>query len=269
MHDIVLAHTATKLADARGRVVVCGSHGGAYVGLLAAEAGVRAILLNDAGGGREGAGTGGLAVCERYGIAAATAHHTSCRIGNAQDTMARGVVSAVNAAAAACGVTLAMPVAQAAQRLAAAPLAAPTAHAGTEHRSEAVLGAVRLLILDSNGLVRPGEDDGAIIVTGSHGGLVGDDPASAGRAQARLFAFNDAGVGIDDAGISRLPALEARGIPAVCVDYLSARIGDGRSTYEDGRISHANAAAARLGARPGQELRVLIEEMAARAADRP
>ena len=43
MPDIVLAHTATKLADAAGRVVVCGSHGGAYVGLLAAEAGVRAI----------------------------------------------------------------------------------------------------------------------------------------------------------------------------------------------------------------------------------
>lgn len=265
MPDIFLAHTATKLADAAGRVVVCGSHGGAYVGLLAAEAGVRAILVNDAGFGRDEAGIGGLAVCEAHGIAAAAVHHTSCRIGNAEDAMRRGLVSAANAIAAGCGVVPAMTVAEAAERLKVAPLAAATAHAGAEHRSEIWLGPLRLLVLDSNGLVRPGEDNGAIIVTGSHGGLVGHDPASAGRAAARLFAFNDAGVGIEGAGISRLPALQARDIAAVCVDYMSARIGEGLSTYEDGRISHANAAAARLGARPGQPLRALVEEIAAGA----
>ena len=265
MPDIALAHTATKLVAARGSVVVCGSHGGAYVGHLAAEAGVRAILVNDAGFGRDNAGIGGLEVCERHGIAAAAVHHTSCRIGNADDTMARGIVSAVNAVAAACGVAAGMAVADAAERLTAAPLAAPVAHSGAEHRSETWLGPIRLLVLDSNGLVRPGEDDGAIIVTGSHGGLVGDDPASAGRAEARLFAFNDAGVGIDGAGISRLPALQARGIAAVCADYECARIGDGRSTFEDGVISHANAAAVRLGARPGLPLRTLVDEIAAGA----
>lgn len=263
MNDIVVAHTATKLANAAGRVVVCGSHGGAYVGLLAAAAGVRAIIVNDAGVGIDGAGVESLGVCDQHGIAAAAAHHTSCRIGNADDTMARGVVSAVNRLAASLGVAPGMPVAEAARRLTRASAPRRTGpHGGEEHRIALKVGAMRVLVLDSNGLVRPGEDDGAVIVTGSHGGLVGDDPASAGRAEARLFVFNDAGVGIDDAGISRLPALDARHIPAVCVDCFSARIGDGRSTYEEGVISHANAAARRLGARPGATVKSFVASFA-------
>lgn len=263
MSPIVTAHTATKLADSRGKVVVCGSHGGAYVGTLAAAAGVRAIVLNDAGGGREWAGTAGLAVCQAHGIAAAAAHHTSCRIGNAQDAMARGRVSTINALAAECGVDLEMPVAEAARLMQAARLAdARPPRVGEEHRSELRVGGLRVLVLDSNGLVRPGADDGAVIVTGSHGGLVGEDPASAGRAEARLFAFNDAGVGLEDAGIARLPALQARGIAAVCVDAMSARIGEGLSTYEDGVISHANAAAIALGAAPGLPLKTLVMHIA-------
>ncbi|GAB5376977.1 MAG: hypothetical protein AcusKO_34390 [Acuticoccus sp.] len=263
MAEIVMAHTATRLAHAKGRVVVCGSHGGAYVGLLAAAAGVRAIVVNDAGVGLEAAGVGSLSVCDAHGIAAAAASHASCRIGNAEDTMARGTVSAVNRLATARGVTPGMSVREAATRLtkARAPRPAPK-HGGDEHRSETMVGAVRVLILDSNGLVRPGEDDGAVIVTGSHGGLVGDDPASAGRAEARLFAFNDAGVGADEAGISRLPVLDTRHIPAVCVDCFTARIGDGQSTYEDGVISHTNDTARRLGARTGTELRSFVASFA-------
>ena len=47
-----------------------------------------------------------------------------------------------------------------------------------------------------------------------------------------MFAavYNDADFGVDDAGISRLPALDARGIAGACVSAWSARIGDGQST---------------------------------------
>ena len=49
---IVLAPTATRIPQsARGRVLVSGSHGGAYAGYLAARAGARAVVLNDAGVG--------------------------------------------------------------------------------------------------------------------------------------------------------------------------------------------------------------------------
>ncbi|MEO1103531.1 MAG: hypothetical protein AAFW98_07340 [Pseudomonadota bacterium] len=266
MDDIILAHTATKLHDAKGRVVICGSHGGTYVGLVAAAAGVRAIILNDAGMGLDNAGIAGLDVCARHGVAAAAVHHTSARIGDAQDTAARGIICAANLVAQAAGVTPGMKAAEAAERLRDAPLSSDIPAVGAEHRTERKIGNHRLLILDSNALVRPGEDDGAIIVTASHGGLVGGDPASAGRADALLFAFNDAGAGIDDAGISRLPALEARGVAAVCVDAFSAHIGEGQSIYEDGIISHLNAPARAKGATQGQPLKALIDTIAKTSA---
>ena len=71
----------------------------------------------------------------------------------------------------------------------------------------------------------------------------------------RAAFYNDAGIGIDEAGVSRLPALDARGIPAATVAVSSARIGDARSTYEDGIVSRVNALAAVLGLAPGMTAR--------------
>src|SRR5215213_4234690 len=69
---IVVADTITKLpAEAAGAVVVSGSHGGLYPGTLAAKARVRAVILNDAGIGRDDAGIASLHLLERFGIAAA------------------------------------------------------------------------------------------------------------------------------------------------------------------------------------------------------
>ena len=154
MDDIILAHTATKLAQARGKVVVCGSHGGHYAGLVAAAAGVRAILLNDAGIGLDDAGTRGLLTCAEYGIAAATVSHNSCRIGNAEDTFARGIVSAVNEPAEALGLAPGTAARTAAEALRAAPLptALPALHA--EHRIERRTADARLL---EPGPSRPGQ----------------------------------------------------------------------------------------------------------------
>jgi hypothetical protein len=70
--------------------------------------------------------------------------------------------------------------------------------------------------------------------------------------------YNDAGVGKDEAGISRLPALDARGIAAATVSATSARIGDARSTYEDGIISHVNRRATRLGLNEGISTRDFV-----------
>jgi len=63
--------------------------------------------------------------------------------------------------------------------------------------------------------------------------------------------FNDAGIGKDEAGVSRLPALDTRGIAAATVAATSARIGDARSTYADGVVSRLNRRAAALGLREG------------------
>ena len=78
------------------------------------------------------------------------------------------------------------------------------------------------------------------------------------RTDGFAAAFNDAGIGLEEAGIGRLPALDARGIAAFTVDAASARIGEARSTFEDGVISRVNATAARLGAAPGMRARDVL-----------
>jgi len=109
-----------------------------------------------------------------------------------------------------------------------------------------------LLIVDSI-TEAVGRARGCAVVSGSHGGV------SAARfaleAGAALAVFNDAGVGRDGAGIAGLAVLQRAGVPACTVRHDSARIGDARSTWDDGVISHANAAAIALGARPGLALR--------------
>lgn len=114
------------------------------------------------------------------------------------------------------------------------------------------LGDVPVRVLDSI-TEAVGGPPGQVVVSGSHGGL------SAGRfaieARVRLAVFNDAGVGLDAAGIAALPLLQAQGIAACTVAHDTARIGEAASTWATGVISHANAAAAALGARPGLPLR--------------
>jgi hypothetical protein len=261
MTRILEAPTITSLpADARGAVVVSGSHGGRYPGYLAAKARLRAVIFNDAGVGRDGAGIGSLAYLERYGIAAAAASHACARIGDAADMMARGVISHANAPAAAVGVASGMACRVAAERLLAAQAVEAVPEPFGETRAVLELrGALRRVVLaDSAAQVEPG-DAGQIIVTGSHGGLVGGDPRLALRVAGYAGVFNDAGIGIDDAGITRLSALDQRGIPAFTVSAASAAIGDARSSYRDGVISVVNETARGRGARPGLRAQDVID----------
>ena len=101
-----------------------------------------------------------------------------------------------------------------------------------------------------------------MLVIGSHGALHGGDPASALPVDAAGAFFHDAGIGSDEAGVSRLPVLDARGIPAATVDYRSARIGDARSMWATGTLSRVNRAAARRGLRIGMR----VDEAAAMLA---
>ena len=106
------------------------------------------------------------------------------------------------------------------------------------------------------------DDAGEIVITGSHGGLIGGDPARALKAAARIAVFNDAGIGVDGVGITRLPALDGRGIAAVTVGSQTARIGDAASTLETGVLSHVNRTAEAQGAQIGSTLRSWLEIVA-------
>ena len=100
------------------------------------------------------------------------------------------------------------------------------------------------------------------MITGSHGGLVGGDPGAALRVDAFAAVFNDAGVGVDEAGVARLAPLDARGIAAFTVAAGTARIGEARSTYSDGVVSRANQTARRLGVREGDFAVSTVERLA-------
>ena len=102
-------------------------------------------------------------------------------------------------------------------------------------------------------------DAGCLAVTGSHGGLSSARFAAATRPL--LCVFNDAGVGRDAAGVAGLSLLQQQGIAACAVLHSSARIGDARSTLNDGIIGHANALARALGAHVGQRCQALANAM--------
>jgi len=258
---LVIAHSITKLgADAVGAVVICGSHGGVYPAYLAALGGVRAVVLNDAGVGKDAAGIASLPYLQALGIAAACVAHSSCRIGDANDMLARGTISHANEHAAALGVVAGQSCADASERLTKAVHRQMRAPAAVENRRVlAPPGAQRRLVLiDSASLVRP-EDAGQIVITGSHGGLIGGEARLALQIDALVGVFNDAGGGPDACGRARLPALETRGIAAITVAHTSARIGDALSSYRDGVISDANPAALRLGAQIGIPAQVFLD----------
>ena len=94
---------------------------------------------------------------------------------------------------------------------------------------------------------------GRIVVSGSHGGV--SSARYALQAAPRVAVFNDAGVGKDQAGIAALAMLQAAGIAACTVAHSSARIGEARSTLDDGVISFVNPAAQAMGLHAGAQLR--------------
>ena len=255
---IVTADSITRIgAEAQGAVVVNASHGGIYAAYLAAKLGVAAAVFNDAGVGRDDAGIGGLGYLAELGIPAATVGHMSARIGDGADMLARGVISHANALAAALGVCTGQSCRDAAALLQQAAPARRDPPPALEAAFLLVAEAPPVWALDSASLVLPEHKD-TIVVTGSHGGLLGGKPETALKYDVAGALYNDARIGIDEAGVSRLPALDARGIAAATVSADSARIGDARSTYEDGVISRVNARAAALGLRPGISAREFV-----------
>jgi hypothetical protein len=245
-----------------GNVVIAASHGGVYAGYCAAKGRLRAVILNDAGVGCDRAGISSLSYLDVLGVAAATADGRSCRIGDGRDMAASGVVSFVNATASAVGCVPGQSVKVCAELMCAAPLSTATVPPLREAKfvARSGPGEPRVIVMDSVSLVEP-SDAGAIVITASHGGLLGGDPASALRTDAIAAIFSDAGLGKDRAGITRLPVLDRRGIAAATVAADSARIGDGRSVYADGVLSHVNETAAAIGIRMGETVWSFVEKV--------
>ncbi len=266
---ILVTDSITMLGpEAAGCVAVAASHGGIYAAYLSAKLRLRGVILNDAGVGLDEAGIAGLAYLDALGMAAAVIGHDSARIGDGADMMARGIVSRVNSTAAPLGCKPGARCAGAAAVLlrGLAPSGEPPAYAEARFLLRQDPGGPPVWGIDSNSLARA-EDTGAILITGSHGALLGGRPETAIAVEALAAVFNDAGIGIDRAGVSRLPALDARGIAAATVSAASARIGDARSAWATGRLSAVNRLAAQAGGAEGMRLPEFVDRILARARE--
>ena len=100
-------------------------------------------------------------------------------------------------------------------------------------------------------------DQGCIAVTGSHGGISSARYALAARPL--LSVFNDAGGGLDNAGLAALYFLQTNNLAACTVTHRSARIGEAHSTLASGLVNHLNSNALALGIQPGWTCQQVVD----------
>jgi hypothetical protein len=255
--------SASATPDSAGNVIVSGSYGGEYNAYHAAKWKIRGVVLNDCGVGHANAGIKGLPYLDRIGLAAATADVWTCHVADGEHMLAHGKISYVNESAKKLGCRVGQSVAECAELMTKGPVIEappPEISGGKRYVLRDVPGEPKVLALDAAPMLTP-DDAGSITVTGSHAALFRGQPDNViGPALLAVF-FNDAGGGLDGAGFNRLPTLDDRHIAAGTVSAASASIGDSRSGYNEGIISHLNKTAEAWGGVVGQPLKVFIDHI--------
>lgn len=127
-----------------------------------------------------------------------------------------------------------------------------------EHKIVKQAGKYRIVIADSaTSITEANKND--VFVDASHCGLnVGHYAVQAG---VKGMIGNDAGKGMEDAGVAGLKVLDEKGIPGAAVSAMTAEIGVGPTTYETGVISTVNKAAQKIGVKPGMSAKEAAEVM--------
>jgi hypothetical protein len=255
-------------SSVRGRVVACDSayHVGAgnrghdvvvnasYSGVLPArfiaQHQPRAAIGMDCGIGLDGAGIAGLWYFEALGIPAATVDVMTVELGNGVDVYHCGIISRVNELALSCGVSIGMPAKEAARQLLEHdPI--PRAAADVTNRVvvETAPNGSAVICTDSIAFGLPEDRGRNVLVTGGHTGRSAVPYLR--RMAPRGFICSDGGWGRDGSGTAGLRLVEPDGLAGATVDARTARMGDGRSSYEDGVISAVNVHAASRGVQVG------------------
>lgn len=248
------AYDAT--AGNRGRdVVVNASYAGVLPARFLAEHAPRGAIGVDCGIGPDGAGIAGLWYLEALGIPAAAADIATVTMGDGVDMYETAVVSRVNAVAARCGVAPGMAVRDAAQLLLERdPVQlAPSALTNRVVVDEDAASGRQVVCTDSIAFGLPEDRGRNVLCTAGH---TGRSAVPYLRTMAPWgFICSDGGGGKNGSGTAGLAIVEADGLAGASVDARTARMGDGRSTYEDGVISACNRLAERRGVRVGMPAR--------------
>jgi hypothetical protein len=257
---ILVMDSVTKLAsEDAGKVLVAASHGGVYAAYLAAKGKARGVILNDAGGGLESAGFGGLDWADAIGMPAATVDCMSARIGDGKDMMSTGYISFINKAAAKAGVSVGLGCGAAAARMLTADMWSSELPELPESRFVISQKTDEPMVIgcDSASLIKD-EDAGQIVVCASHGGLLANNPGYILKAPVLGIVLNDAGIGKEKAGVARIYAASSMGVAAGAVMAKSARIGDARSSWDTGIISVVNDLASAFGCTVGMTTKKFV-----------
>lgn len=215
----------------------------------------RGAIGVDCGVGPAGAAIAGLWYLEALNVPAAVADVSTVLLGNGVDLFQRGVISHANRPAYDCGVVLGMSVRDAARAMLERDPKSPDAEEVT-NRVEVYRNAQgrAIVCLDSIAFGHADVDATNVLVTGGHTGR----SALPYLLRIRPYGFicSDGGMGRECSGTVGMHEAGHEGIPGATVDARRARMGDGRSSYEDGVISAVNNVARRAGVELGQSARV-------------
>jgi hypothetical protein len=233
-----------------GDLVVNASYSGVLCARMVMSARPRFVIGLDCAIGKDGAGIAGLWYYEALGIPSAAVDVMTAEMGNGRDLYGNGIVSRVNDAAQALGIEPGMSCGDAARCMLSGerkpahfePTRRRLIHTAANGRS--------IVCTDSIAYALPEDRERNVLCTAGHTGrsVVGY------FRDYRPWAFicSDGGGGKNGSGLSALEAVEPDGIAGASVSALTARMGDGQSTYFDGVISAANSHARAKGVKVGQ-----------------
>lgn len=248
----VVAIASAYHADERNResdILVTGSYMGVLPARFVAIHRPRAVIGVDCAIALDGSGIAGLWYYEALGIPAASADVMSVILGNGLDVYENGVISRTNYSAASCGVEAGMTVEAGVQLLLQKrpKLASPLAI--TNRVVVATLSSGRQIVCTDSIAFGLPEDRDNVLCTAGHTGRSALPYLRAVRPHG--FICSDGGRGRNDSGVAGLFEVEKDGIAGATVDSRTARMGDGLSTYGDGRISARNKLAGERGVEIG------------------
>lgn len=236
-----------------GSVVVAASYAGVLCARMVMSAKPMAAIGLDCAIGKDGAGIAGLWYYEALNVPAAAVDTMTAEMGNGADQYENGIISRVNDQAQRLGLAPGMTVKEAVDAIltkSKAPGEFDTTRRLVVYTNEE---GRSIVCTDSIAFALPEDKDRNVLCTAGHTGRSVIEYFRNYRPWA--FICSDGGIGKNDSGVSALEAIEADGIVGASVDALTARMGDGQSTYFDGIISAANRHAMAKGVRIGQTAR--------------
>jgi hypothetical protein len=243
-------------------VIVAASYCGVLPARFMARHQPRGVIGVDCGIGPEGASISGLWYLEALNIPSAVADVDTVVLGNGEDVYHRGIVSRLNRPASDCGVEEGMTVSEAAVKMLELDPLTPDASEVTNRRVvyESVSGR-SVVCTDSIAFALPEDQHRNVLVTAGHTGR--SSVPYLEQALPYGFICSDGGMGRDQSGIAGLFIVEPLRLAGATVDARRAKMGSGRSSFEDGVISAVNRWAKIAGAEvgmPAAEAALLLVE---------